>query len=84
MRRLAWLLLPLSLAACGGSKLAGGLSVTCDGGTELYGVSSIDLLGDTVDGRPTISFADPANAGKTGTIAVPPHGRCKVTPESKI
>ncbi len=79
MQRLAWLLIPLSLAACGGSKSSTTLSVKCDGGTELFGAASIDLLGDTVDGRPTMNFPDPANPGKTGTISVPPHGHCKVT-----
>ena len=41
--------------------------------------ASIDLLGDTVDGRPTMNFADPVTPGKTGAISVPPHGHCKIT-----
>jgi hypothetical protein len=79
MHRLAWLLIALSLAACGGSKSGPTLSVSCDGGTELFGATSIDVAGDTVDGRPTMTFPDPVNAGKTGTISVPPHGHCKIT-----
>ncbi len=82
MHRLAWLVILLPLAACGGNKSASTLSVTCDGGTQLFGAASIDVLGDVVDGRPTINFPDPANPGKTGTIAVPPHGHCKVTPQT--
>ncbi len=85
MRRLAWLLIPMSLAACGSSKIVGTISVKCDGGTELCTVRRRSTcLATTVDGRPTISFADPANPGKTGTISVPPHGRCKVSTESKL
>ena len=82
MHRLAWLVIPLSLAACGGGKSAVTLSVTCDGGTELFGAASIEVLGDTVDGHPTLNFPDPANPGKTGTISVRPHGHCKVTPQA--
>jgi len=81
MHRLAWLVIPLSLTACGGSKSASTLSVTCDGGTQLFGAASIDVLGDVTDGHPTMRFPDPANSGRTGTISVPPHGRCKVTPQ---
>jgi len=81
MYRLAWLVIPLSLGACGGGKSTATLSVTCDGGTQLFGAASIDVLGDLVDGRPTINFPDPVSAGKTGTISVPPHGHCKVTPQ---
>lgn len=82
MRRLAWLVIPLSLAACGGGKSVPTLSVTCDGGTQLYGATSIDVLGDLVGGRPTMNFPDPVSAGKTGTISVPSHGHCKVTPQA--
>jgi hypothetical protein len=35
-----------------------------------------------VDGRPTMTFPDPTNPGKTGTISVPPHGHCKVTAQA--
>jgi hypothetical protein len=84
MRRLAWLLIPLLLSACGGSKSVGTLTVSCDGGTEVFGAASVNVLGDPVNGRPTISFADPVNHGQTSTIAVPPHGSCKIGLESKI
>jgi len=46
MHRLIWLAIALSLTACGGGKSAGTLSVTCEGGTQLNGAASIDVLGD--------------------------------------
>ncbi len=61
MLRFAWLLIPLSLAACGGKASVETLSVTCDGGTQLYGALSIDVPGDLVNGRPSLTFPDPAN-----------------------
>ena len=85
MRRAAVLLVALALAGCGGSKSAGTLTVTCSDGTEVIGASSVDLSGDLVNGRPTMSFPDPANAGKTGTISAPPSGHCKITlSQSKV
>jgi hypothetical protein len=81
MLRLAWLLIPLSLAACGGKAPEPALSVSCDGGTQLFGALSIDVPGDVVNGRPVLTFPDPANPGKTGQIAVPPAGHCKITPQ---
>jgi hypothetical protein len=80
MRRLVWSLALLSLAGCGGGKASSTLSVTCGGGTQLVGAASIDVLGDVDNGRPTMSFPDPANPGKTGTISVQPHDLCKITP----
>jgi hypothetical protein len=56
------------------------LSVMCDGSASLVGARSIDVLGDPVNGRPMLSFPDPANSDKTGTLAVPPHDRCTITP----
>ena len=82
MRRLVWLLVPLSLAGCGGGKAATTLSVSCDSGTELFGAVSITLSGDLADGRPTLTFPDPANPGKTGSIPVQPHGHCTITPSA--
>jgi hypothetical protein len=80
MYRLAWLAIPLSLAACGGSKTAPALSVTCDGagGAQLNGAASIDVLGDEVNGHPTMNYPDPANPGKTGSISVAPHRHCTI------
>jgi hypothetical protein len=79
-RRLGWLFLPIVLAGCGGDKPATTLSVVCNGSGALAGARSIDVLGDLVNGRPTLSFPDPANPGKTGTLAVGPDTRCTITP----
>jgi hypothetical protein len=79
MRRLVWFIPILSLAACGGDKPAT-LTVTCPGGTQLIGATSVDVLGDVVDGRPTMSYPDPSNSGKTGTLAVPARGSCRIVP----
>jgi hypothetical protein len=80
MRLTAVLLVALALAGCGGSKSATTLTVTCTDGTEVIGTASVDVSGDLVNGRPTMSFPDPANAGKTGTVSVQPSGHCKITP----
>lgn len=79
MHRLVWLLIPLALAGCGGSKSAPTLTVTCTGGVQLVGATSLDVLGDVVNGRPTINYPDPVNPDKTGSIAVQPRGQCRVT-----
>lgn len=82
-RRLASLAILLSLAACGGGKSsAPALSVVCTGGVQLAGAASIDVLGDAVNGRPTMEYPDPVNAGKTGSIAVEPRGHCRITPQT--
>lgn len=78
MRRLVWLMLPLALASCGGSKSSTTLTVTCAAGTALSGATSVTVLGDTVAGRPMLIFPDPVNSGKTGTLTVPAHDRCKI------
>lgn len=84
MRRAVWLLLALSLAGCGGhSKSAATLTVVCGSGTQLVGAASVDVMGELVNGRPVMEFPDPANAGKTGAIAVPAHDHCKITPASE-
>jgi hypothetical protein len=82
MHRLAWLVIPLLLAACGGSKSTSTLTVTCSGagGVQLVGAASVDVLGDLVNGHPTMNYPDPANPGKTGTISVEPHNSCRITP----
>jgi hypothetical protein len=79
MRRLTWILIPLALSACGGRGSSGSLTVTCGGNVALSGTDSVDVMGDTVDGRPVITFADPVNPGKTGSITVQPHQDCKVS-----
>jgi hypothetical protein len=83
MHRLIWLLLPLSLAACGG-KSATTLTVTCSGpgGVQLLGATSIDILGDVVNGRPTMNYPDPVSSGKTGSISLEPHSVCRITPRT--
>jgi hypothetical protein len=79
--RLGWLFLPIVLAACGGGdKPAATLSVSCSGNESLVGARSIDVPGDQVNGRTTLSFPDPVNPGKTGTLPVPPRDRCTITP----
>lgn len=79
--RLGWLCLPIALAGCGGSdKPTVTLSVTCAGSEALVGARSIDVLGDVVNGRPTLSFPDPVSRGKTGSLAVPAGNRCSITP----
>lgn len=82
MRRLAWLAILLSLAACGGDKKGPSISVTCSGpgGVQLVGAASVDVQGDVVNGRPTMNYPDPANNGKTGSISVEPHTQCRITP----
>jgi len=79
MRRLLWLMIPLAVAGCGGGKSSETINVTCSDGTELHGAASAEVLGDVQNGHPTIAFPDPVNAGRTGTITVPPHGSCKIT-----
>ena len=41
----------------------------------VMGISPLDE-----NGRPILNFPDPANPGMIGTIAVPAHERCKITP----
>ncbi len=78
--RTGWLLLPLVLAGCGGDKPSATLTVTCRGSVALVGARSIDVLGDPVNGRTTMSFPDPVNQGKTGTLSVLPSDRCSIMP----
>ena len=82
MRRLIWLVLASSLAGCGGDKGTTTITVTCSSGTELVGATSVDVLGDLANGRPTMEFPDPANRGSTGTISIPPHEHCKIVATS--
>lgn len=77
------LVLPLGLAACGGGKSSvPTLSVACSGGVQLNGAKSLDVLGDVVNGRPTMEYPDPVSPSRTGSIAVPPRGRCTITPQT--
>lgn len=84
MLRSAWLVIPLSLAACGGGKSATTLTVTCSGagGVQLVGAASVDVLGEVENGRPTMNYPDPANPGKTGSISVEPRGHCRIMPQA--
>jgi hypothetical protein len=81
MHRLIWLAIALSLAGCGGGKSAATLTVSCTGGVQLVGATSLDVLGDVTNGRPTMSYPDPTNSSKNGSIEVPPRGHCRVTPQ---
>jgi hypothetical protein len=76
---LALIALPAALAACGGSsKEAATINATCGDGTSLVGVISIKV--EPVAGKGTVlSFPDPANAGKTGTIVVTEGRACTIT-----
>ena len=78
--RLGWLFLPVVLVGCGGSTPTATLSVTCGGSVALAGASSIDVLGDPVNGRTTMTFPDPRNPGTTGTLTVAPRDRCSIAP----
>jgi hypothetical protein len=80
MSHLRVLVLALLVSGCGGDRAAGSLTVVCGTGTQLVGASSVNVLGDLTDGRPTMEFPDPANRGNTGTISVKPHDSCKITP----
>ncbi len=81
MRQPIWFAFALLLAGCGGGdKSAATMSVACGSGMQLVGATSIDVLGDLTDGRPTMKFPDPANAGQVGIITVRPHDQCKITP----
>lgn len=80
MLRFAWVPLVVTLVGCGGGKAASTISVSCSSGTQLVGAASIDILGDLSNGQPKIEFPDPANQGQIGSIVVPPHNDCKVTP----
>jgi hypothetical protein len=79
-RQLGWLFVPIVLVGCGGDKPAATLSITCGGSAALVGATSIDVLGDQVNGRTAFTYPDPANRGKTGALSVPPHDRCTITP----
>jgi hypothetical protein len=80
LRYLVWLSLPVFLAGCGGGKPASTVSVSCGGTVALAGARSVDVLGDPVNGKTTLSFPDPANPGQTGSLVVPPHDRCSISP----
>jgi hypothetical protein len=81
LRYLVWLSLPVFLAGCGGGdKPASTVSVSCGGTVALAGARTVDVLGDPVNGKTTLSFPDPANPGQTGTLIVPPHDRCSISP----
>ena len=78
--QIGWLALPMILTGCGGDKPAATLTVTCRGSVALVGARSVDVLGDQVNGRTAMSFPDPANSGKTGTLSVSPGDRCSIKP----
>ena len=73
------LMLLLALGACGGGPVTT-LVVTCGGSTVLAGAKSVDVVVDPVSKMTALSFPDPVNTGRTGTIAV--QSRCTVVPKS--
>ncbi len=85
LARLAVLILPISLAACGGSAAPAGLSVSCGGSTSLNGAPSIDVApAAAANGGAVLSFPDPANKGHMGTIAIAPGSKCTINPTQMV
>ena len=84
MYRLCWLVILLTLSACGGGKSATTLTVMCSGagGVQLLGAASVDILGDLVNGRATMNYPDPANPSKTGSTSVEPRSQCRITSQA--
>jgi hypothetical protein len=79
--RLALLLLPLTLPACGHSDPpAPTLAVTCNDSLILAGATSINVASDPASKAATLSFPDPANPGATATIPVMAGQPCRITP----
>ena len=81
--RLALLLLALPFGGCSAAALTT-LSVTCDGSLTLSGAKSIDIVPNTANSGAVLSFPDPANEGRTGSIPVTAGRRCTIAPTSKI
>jgi hypothetical protein len=71
--RLAWfglLALSLSAAACGRGSPASSVTVTCNGSTVLVGTKYVNVVVDPNSKTTMLTFPDPLNDDKTGTIAV--------------
>lgn len=75
MRHLPVLALASALTACGGATPSTTLSATCDGSRVLAGATSIDVVVDA-NRSTSLSFPDPVNTGKTGTIPI--KSRCTI------
>jgi hypothetical protein len=79
--RVAWfglLALSLSTAACGRGSSASSLTVTCNGATALVGAKYVNVIVDQAAKSTVLSFPDPLNDDRTGTIAV--DRRCMIAP----
>lgn len=78
--RLALVGLPIGLSACGHSDPTASLSVVCGGETTLAGAASIDVAPAPGGASTLLSFPDPANPGRTGTLSVTGGHPCTITP----
>jgi len=76
------LILPGLLAGCASSPSTT-LSVTCAGSLSLAGATSIDVSPDGANGA-VLSYPDPVNAGKTGSIPIRQGARCTIAPTGKV
>ena len=83
LRLAALVLISAGLAGCGGGSSAPSVSVSCGGQMALAGAQSVDVSG-AANGGATLQFPDPVNAGRTGTIPVPPGTRCTVAPTRNV
>jgi hypothetical protein len=81
--RLALLLLTGVLAGCGGSKKEVTFWVKCHDNLVLSGAKSVDVTIDPTQG-PVLSYPDPANPGKTGTIQITKDNDCTISPTGMI
>jgi hypothetical protein len=82
--RVAWfglLGLSLTVAACGHGSTATTISVTCGGATALVGAKYVDVLVDPASKSTILSFPDPINEDRTGTIVV--QRKCTVGPTTE-
>ncbi len=80
---LALLMLTGLLAACGSSKKDASVWVKCHGDLVLSGAKSVDVTIDPAHG-PMLTFPDPANPGRTGTIPITKDNDCTISPTGLI
>ena len=83
LTRVALLMLPGLLAACGGSAKESTVWVKCHGNLVLSGAKSVSVAIDPSQG-PVLTFPDPANAGKNGSIPITKDNDCTISPTGMI